>query len=134
MFRKSVYTLAAVLAGIGGTLIGGTQSHAAGCVTDAKLVPSCNVLWGAAAGGFTKLPRDQELRTWERLSGRTSTIFHTYHKGDEKFPTAAEIAMTQDPAHPRVLLLNWRVEYGSTWANVAAGRLDKRIDAFAARV
>ena len=134
MFRKSVYTLAAVVAGIGATLVGGTQAHAATCVTDAKLVPSCNVLWGAAAGGFTKLPRDQELRTWEKLSGRTSTIFHTYHKGDEKFPTKAEIAMTQDPAHPRVLLLNWRVEYGSTWANVAAGRLDKRIDAFAARV
>jgi beta-mannanase len=104
------------------------------CVTGALLVPSCGVLWGAAAGGFTSAPRDQELKTWEKLSGRTATIFHTYHKGDEKFPTASEIAMTQDAAHPRVLLLNWRVEYGSTWANVASGKLDARIDAFAARV
>jgi beta-mannanase len=143
MFRKSVYSLAAVFAGVGAALSGaGQAAHATAdapvtktaCVTNAKLVPSCNVLWGAAAGGFTTLPRDHELRTWEKLSGRTSTIFHTYHKGDEKFPTAAEIAMTQDPAHPRVLLLNWRVEYGSTWANVAAGKLDKRIDAFAARI
>ena len=88
------------------------------------------MLWGAAAGGFTGAPRDQELKTWEKLSGRTATIFHTYHKGDELFPTAAEIAMTQDPAHPRVLLLNWRVEYGSTWANVAAGQAgqaDRRV-------
>src|SRR5690348_4683945 len=105
MLRKSVYSLAALIAGVGATLGGaGTAAQAvadvpttkAACVTNAKLVPSCNVLWGAAAGGFTKAPRDQELRTWEKLSGRTSTIFHTYHKGDEIFPTAAEKAMTAD--------------------------------------
>jgi len=145
MLRKSVYSLAAAIAGIGAALAGTAGAQAAGsvpatvtaktnCVTDAKLVPSCNVLWGAAAGGFTAKPRDLELRNWEKLSGRTSTIFHTYHKGDEKFPTAAEIAMTSDPANPRVLLMNWRVEYGSNWRNVAAGKLDRRIDAFAARV
>ena len=138
--RKSVFSLAALLAGVGAALTAGVPaqaapaSRAAGCETGALLVPSCGVLWGAAAGGFSELPRDQELKTWEKLSGRTATIFHTYHKGDEKFPTAAEIAMTRDPARPRVLLLNWRVEYGSTWANVAAGKLDDRIDAFADRL
>jgi beta-mannanase len=105
-----------------------------GCVTGALLVPSCGVLWGAAAGGFTAAPRDQALLDWERLSGRTATIFHAYHKGDELFPTRSEIAMASDPAHPRVLLLNWKVAYGSTWAKVASGALDQRIDAFAARV
>jgi beta-mannanase len=143
MLRKSVFSLAALVAGFGAALAGPVQAHAADaapvpagrtCVTDAKLVPTCNVLWGAAAGGFSSAPRDQELKTWERVSGRTATIFHTYHKGDEKFPTAAETAMTADPANPRVMLLNWRVEYGSTWAAVAAGKLDQRIDAFAARV
>src|SRR3954464_6319113 len=142
MLRKSVFSLAAILAGVGAALAGPIAAEAAtpaapaksGCVTDAKLVPNCGVLWGAAAGGFTGLPRDQELRSWEKLSGRTSTIFHTYHKGDEQFPTKAEMAMARDQAQPRVLLLNWRVEYGSTWADVAAGKLDKRIDAFAARV
>jgi hypothetical protein len=104
------------------------------CVTGAKLVPSCGVLWGGAAGGFTSLPRDVEHRNWEKLSGRTATIFHTYHKGDATFPTKAEIAMTNDPATPRVLLLNWKIAYGSTWAKVAAGEQDKRIDAFAARI
>jgi beta-mannanase len=104
------------------------------CTTGALLVPSCGVLWGAAAGGFTDAPRDQALKDWESLTGRTSTIFHTYHKGDEKFPTKSEIAMTQDPAHPRVLLLNWKVAYGSTWAKVAAGDKDARIDAWAAYV
>ncbi|MBB3101360.1 hypothetical protein FHR83_009089, partial [Actinoplanes campanulatus] len=83
------------------------------CVTDANLVPSCGVLWGGAAGGFTSKPRDLEHKNWEKLSGRTATIFHTYHKGDEAFPTKSEIAMTQDPANPRVLLLNWKIAYGS---------------------
>ena len=104
------------------------------CVTDALLVPSCGVLWGGAAGGFTDAPRDKALIEWEKLSGRTATIFHTYHKGDEPFPTKAEIAMTRDAAKPRVLLLNWKIAYGSTWAKVAKGEQDKRIDAFAARV
>ena len=104
------------------------------CVTGALLVPSCGVLWGAAAGGFTDAPRDQALLDWEKLSGRTASIFHAYHKGDEPFPTKSEIAMTRDAKHPRVLLLNWKIAYGSTWAKVAAGDQDKRIDAFAARV
>ncbi|MEV6306653.1 DNRLRE domain-containing protein [Actinoplanes sp. NPDC051861] len=104
------------------------------CVTNAKLVPSCGVLWGGAAGGFTSKPRDLEHKNWEKLSGRTATIFHTYHKGDEPFPTKAEIAMTQDAAKPRVLLLNWKIAYGSTWAKVAKGEQNKRIDAFATRI
>ena len=106
----------------------------AGCVTGALLVPSCGVLWGAAAGGFTDVPRDQALKNWETLTGRTATIFHAYHKGDEQFPTAAEIAMTQDAQKPRVLLLNWKVAYNSTWAKVAAGQQDARIDKWSAYV
>jgi len=104
------------------------------CTTDAMLVPSCGVLWGAAAGGFTDTPRDQALKEWEALTGRTATIYHTYHKGDEQFPTKAEIAMTQDPANPRVLLLNWKVAYNTTWAKVAAGGSDARIDNWIAYV
>jgi hypothetical protein len=103
------------------------------CVTGALLVPSCGVLWGAAAGGFTSAPRDEEVKTWEKTSGRTATIFHTYHKGDEPFPTKAETAMTADAAHPRVLLMNWKIAYGSSWAKVARGEQDRRIDAFAGR-
>ncbi|GLW35766.1 DUF7594 domain-containing protein [Actinoplanes regularis] len=115
----------------GKTPAGGDYTN---CVTGAKLVPSCGVLWGGAAGGFTSKPRDAEHRDWEALSGRTATIFHTYHKGDESFPTTAEIAMTSDAANPRVLLLNWKIAYGSTWAKVAKGEQDKRIDAFATRI
>ena len=104
------------------------------CTTGKLLVPSCGVLWGAAAGGFTDAPRDQALKDWEKLSGRTASLFHTYHKGDEPFPTKAEMAMARDTARPRVLLMNWKIAYGSTWAKVAKGEQNKRIDAFAARI
>ncbi|AGZ42651.1 CBM96 family carbohydrate-binding protein [Actinoplanes friuliensis] len=104
------------------------------CVTDKLLVPSCGVLWGAAAGGFTDAPRDQALKDFEKLSGRTASIFHAYHKGDEPFPTKSEMAMARDAAKPRVLLLNWKIAYGSTWAKVAKGEQDARIDKFAARI
>jgi hypothetical protein len=125
--------LTAVLAGAAAALMP-TAAHAdTACTTGAKLVPSCGVLWGAAAGGFTGGPRDEANKGWERESGRTAIIFHTYHKGDELFPTRAEIAMTRDAAHPRVLLTNWKVAYGSSWARVARGAEDRRIDAFAAR-
>ena len=104
------------------------------CVTGALLVPTCGVLWGAAAGGFTSVPSDRALLAWEQTTGRTATLFHAYHRGDELFPNKAEIAMTRDPAHPRILMLNWKVAYGTNWAAVAAGRQDARIDRWAAYV
>ncbi|HKT02315.1 MAG TPA: DNRLRE domain-containing protein [Rugosimonospora sp.] len=102
------------------------------CGLTALLVPTCNILWGAAAGGFTTTPRDTALRDWEQASGRSAQIYHTYHRGDELFPTSAEIAMAHDPATPRLLLMNWKVAYGTTWAKVAAGAMDARIDREAA--
>jgi hypothetical protein len=111
-----------------------TTAAAPRCVVDARLVPSCGVLWGAAAGGFTDTPRDIALQQWEQTTGRTATIFHQYHKGDEKFPTTAEIAMTRDPAKPRALLLNWKIAYGTTWAAVARGEKNARIDNWAAHI
>ncbi|WP_433209969.1 DUF7594 domain-containing protein [Dactylosporangium sp. CS-047395] len=109
-----------------------TPANPADCKVDVKLVPTCGVLWGAAAGGFSDVPRDEALKTFEAKSGRTSTIYHTYHKGDEVWPTKDEIAMTNDPAHPRTLMLNWKVGYGTTWAKVASGAQDARIDKAAA--
>ncbi|MEV6349178.1 endoglucanase [Actinoplanes sp. NPDC051851] len=141
--RKTVLTLAALVAGGAGAAMATTPAQAAPsttkattsttCTTDAKLVPSCGILWGGAAGGFTSAPRDTALKSWEAASGRTATVFHAYHKGNEPFPTKSEIAMTSDAANPRVLLLNWKIAYKSTWAAVAAGEQDARIDAFAKR-
>jgi len=111
-----------------------TPTQPAECTVSDKLVPTCNILWGAAAGGFTSTPRDQALKDWEAETGRTASIYHTYHVGNELFPTSAEIAMTTDPAAPRLLLTNWKVAAGTTWAAVAAGKQDARIDAEAAYI
>lgn len=104
------------------------------CTVDVKLVPSCNILWGAAAGGFSDTPRDQALREWEQKSGRTASVYHTYHRADELFPTKAEIAMANEPGKPRLLFLNWKVDYGTSWAAVARGEQDARIDRLAAYI
>jgi hypothetical protein len=104
------------------------------CTVDAKLVPTCGWLWGAAAGGFSETPRDEALRTWEKVSGSPTNIYHTYHRGDEMFPTKAEIAMARDPQNPRLLMLNWKVAYGTKWANVAAGQQNARIDKLSAYI
>jgi hypothetical protein len=104
------------------------------CTVDAKLVPSCNVLWGAAAGGFSETPRDQALREWEAKSGRTASIYHTYHRGDELFPTKAEIAMANEAGRPRILFTNWKVGYGTKWGKVAAGEQNARIDKLSAHI
>lgn len=95
-------------------------------------MPTCGVLWGAAAGGFTNTPRDRALRDWEATSGHATSIYHTYHSGDQLFPTSAEIAVAHQSGHPRLLLLNWKVAAGTTWAKVAAGAADARIDREAA--
>ena len=104
------------------------------CMIGPRLVPTCNILWGAAAGGFGPVPRDEAVRSWEAASGRPTSIYHAYHRGDEVFPTPAEVGMAHDPAHPRLLMLNWRVGLGTTWARVAAGAVDTRIDREAVRL
>jgi hypothetical protein len=130
--------LAFLAAGAGAALGLATPAHAAesapACRVDAKLVPSCGVLWGAAAGGFSDAPRDASLKTFEQKTGRTAAVFHTYHKGNELFPIASELAMTKDPARPRTLMENWKVAYGTSWAKVAAGEQDARIDREAAHL
>jgi hypothetical protein len=104
------------------------------CTVDVKLVPSCNVLWGAAAGGFSETPRDQALREWEAKSGRAASVYHTYHRGDELFPTKAEIAMAGEVGKPRILFTNWKVGYGTKWGRVAAGEQNARIDKLSAHI
>jgi len=98
------------------------------CTVDAKLVPTCGVLWGAAAGSFTGVPSETAIRTWEATVGRTASIFHTYAKGDQLFPTTDEMAMAREAGKPRILMLNWKVAYGTTWAKAASGAVDARID------
>ncbi|OLB64285.1 MAG: endoglucanase [Actinobacteria bacterium 13_2_20CM_2_72_6] len=128
--RLAVPLLVALLAAIPADPV----APAPGCTIGPKLVPTCHVLWGAAAGGFGPVRREEAVRTWEAASGRPTSIYHVYHRGDEAFPTPAEVAMAHDPEHPRLLMVNWRVDLGTTWARVAAGGADARVDREAARL
>ncbi|MEU7899051.1 hypothetical protein AB0B45_40120 [Nonomuraea sp. NPDC049152] len=110
-------------------LLGITESPA--CEVTAKLIPSCGAWWGIAPEIFTGLPPDTGLANAEERMGRTADILHVYHRGKELFPTGREIALARDPAHPRMLLVNWKPSFDTTWAAIADGALDRRIDRLA---
>jgi hypothetical protein len=103
------------------------------CKVDRRLVPSCGLLWGVAPGAYTDLPASRALKRFESTTGRPADILHSYHRGDEVFPTADEIAAVHQP-RKRILFANWKVAWGTTWADVADGGQDARIDRLAARL
>jgi len=103
------------------------------CSVDAKLVPNCGLLWGVAPGAFTDLSAGKALGNFESVTGRPADILHSYHRGDEVFPTADEIASVRQ-GRKRILFANWKVAWETTWAAVAAGGQDARIDRAAARM
>lgn len=93
-----------------------------------KLVPDTGILWGAAAGGFTDVPAELAVGEWERKTGRPAAIFHIYKRGDHFIPSPGELSFLRSGS--KLLLMNWKVAYNSTWGNVVAGKHDDRIDAF----
>ncbi|MGN6301186.1 MAG: CBM96 family carbohydrate-binding protein [Angustibacter sp.] len=104
------------------------------CRLDAKLVPSCGMLWGVAPGAYTDQARTDALIDYEKTVNRRMDIFHAYHKDDQLFPTAAERAISTDPANPRMLLMNWKPSTTQTWRQVADGAADARIDRLASYI
>ncbi|BCJ71022.1 hypothetical protein CS0771_05660 [Catellatospora sp. IY07-71] len=101
------------------------------CVIGRTLVPTCGALWGVAPGAHTSQNRIQALHEFERRTNRLQVVYHAYHRGTSLFPTAEELAITRDPAHKRVLFLNWKPQHVS-WAGIAAG--DRRTDAYLDRL
>lgn len=103
----------------------------ASCVATAKLIPSCGAWWGVAPEVFTGRGPRRALQGAERRMGRAVDILHVYHRGGELFPTAQEIALARDRRTPRLLLVNWKPSFDHTWAEIARGALDDRIDRLA---
>ncbi|MEV7908511.1 glycoside hydrolase family 26 protein, partial [Streptomyces anulatus] len=56
------------------------------------------------------------------------------HRGSELFPTPQERGIARDPAGRRLLLVNWKPSLDHTWAEIAGGALDRRIDRLAAHI
>ncbi|HWH01042.1 MAG TPA: glycosyl hydrolase, partial [Pilimelia sp.] len=102
------------------------------CTLGRKLVPTCGVLWGVAAGAHTEKRGPVAVREFERKTGRTQSVVHAYHRGTGRvFPTAQEIALAREPGSPRLLFLNWKPATAS-WAQIAKG--DREIDAYLDRL
>ncbi|GAA2283839.1 hypothetical protein GCM10010149_31310 [Nonomuraea roseoviolacea subsp. roseoviolacea] len=107
---------------------------AAACAVTDKLIPSCGAWWGVAPEIFSGAPVDQALRRAEARMGARADVVHVYHRGKELFPTRREIDVARDPAHPRLLLVNWKPSVDRTWAEIADGAMDGRIDRLAEHV
>ncbi|WP_308250771.1 glycoside hydrolase family 26 protein [Nonomuraea rhizosphaerae] len=104
------------------------------CAVTARLIPSCGAWWGIAPEVFTGEGIDGSLRSAESRMGDTADVLHVYHRGKELFPTEAEVRLARDPARPRLLLINWKPSFDHTWAEIAAGAIDGRIDRLAGYV
>ncbi|GGO67431.1 glycoside hydrolase family 26 protein [Nonomuraea cavernae] len=106
----------------------------AACTVTDKLIPSCGAWWGMAPEIFTGVPVDQAIRSAEQRMGTHADVVHVYHRTSELFPTDREIRLARDPARPRLLLVNWKPSFDHTWAEIAGGALDHRIDRLAAYI
>ncbi|MGN9840719.1 glycoside hydrolase family 26 protein [Nonomuraea sp. H19] len=101
------------------------------CTATARLIPSCGAWWGLAPEVFTGAPIEQAVHGAEARMGAAADVLHVYHRGSELFPTAAEVRLARDPARPRLLMINWKPSFDHTWAEIAGGALDARIDRLA---
>jgi hypothetical protein len=97
----------------------------------AKLVSSCQVWFGDTPQAYTHtlLKASQSLAVDEAFTGRKFDILHQYKVNGALFPNADEIALADQG---RILSETWKPATDMTWAQVAAGQADSRIDAEAA--
>ncbi|WP_433259095.1 glycoside hydrolase family 26 protein [Streptosporangium sp. CA-135522] len=109
----------------------GIHPSASGCEVTATLIPSCGAWWGVAPEIFTGRRPGRALERIEERMGRPADIMHVYHRGSELFPTPEEREIARDPAGRRLLLVNWKPSFDHTWAEIAGGALDGRIDRLA---
>lgn len=94
-------------------------------------MPSCGYWWGIAPKAHTSIPRDVALAEDEQEAQTTFTLMHTYHQNDQLFPNATERSIALQSGKNRVLLINWKPATDMTWAAVANGAADARIDRLA---
>lgn len=107
-----------------GTPDGRTASET--CAVTDKLIPTCGAWWGIASDAFPGPLRATEAA--ERRMGRRADIVHIYHRGAELFPTPREREVARGP---RLLLISWKPAPDHTWAQIARGAVDERIDRLA---
>jgi hypothetical protein len=81
-----------------------------------------------APRAYTGTPLDRGIAELESMTGEPFDLVHAYHRNDQLFPTPTERAVALQPGHNRLLFLNWKPATDMTWAAVANGQADARID------
>jgi hypothetical protein len=104
------------------------------CAADARLVSECGPWLGASVRPLPGESLTDAVHRFERQAAQRLDIVHVYMRGDDLFPTEEQLALTADPQRRRILFLNWKPDIGHTWAAVAAGAADARIDRAARRL
>jgi hypothetical protein len=112
-----------------------TTTSADPCEVVAATGSACGLVVGSTVNPLDGEPsRSAALTRLEGMWGRDVAVVHTYHVDGEAFPTPEEVRWSTDPQHPRTLAINWKPSSSASWAAVAAGAVDQRIDAAAARL
>jgi hypothetical protein len=110
-------------------------STAPTCSVSSLLVPSCGAWFGSTTNQFgAETSPAAAVARQESELGRRLDIVHVYHSGNDDWPTPTEVALATDPATPRLLMVNWKPENGTSWADITAGLDDPWIDTVAGRI
>lgn len=106
------------------------------CTLSAKLVPSCGILWGGAVNPVWEDGEDWDsaYADFARTTGRPLDVSHRYYAGDELFPDQGELRRARRPGGAKILFLNWKPAPERTFAEIAGGAVDARIDRAAAHL
>jgi hypothetical protein len=115
---------------------GQNENQLASCRTVDKLVPTCGALVGVAPAAHTSRDKEQALLEFEARVEQPQQIYHAYERGNARlFPTAEQIALTEDPLNPRTLFLNWKPQMAE-WGAIAKGdrETDEFLDELAAHI
>lgn len=99
------------------------------CTTSELLVSSCQAWLGDAPQAYSGRPVTAALATDENAAQRRFDIVHQYNRNGQLFPSPAAIAIARQG---RLLNESWEPATDMSWAKVAAGGADSRINAEAA--
>lgn len=102
------------------------------CTVSGILVPSCGMWWGVSPGTYKD--RQQGVNAFEQTTNSRVDIYHAYHFLGQLFPNPQEVAIANQAGHKRLLLLDYVPDGSRTWAQVAAGANDAKLDQEAAYI
>jgi hypothetical protein len=111
------------------TTSAGAGAKASSCPLNEILVPKCGRLFGAYVKPVGSQSSEEAFRSLQQRTGSYLKVMHFYHGAPQLFPSEWEQQLSKEGHR---LLLNWKVEGGHSWREVANGAQDSYIDREAA--